>query len=225
MTGHISTLKLHQYRYNELPSDGRFEVEAHLASCARCAERLAVQQREREAFVAMPVPPAILGASAPRRASWLRWLLPAGGLVAVAAAVLLAVGVPMSGKNHVKGHGHGDLEALVESPQGPRALHPGETVHAGSVVQLSYDREGASHVWLAGRDGTGTVELYGEVPAGIDGLQPAPFSLTLDGAPGPQEFFAVRSDRALTEDEVKRAVQASVPPRGASVARLSLPKE
>ena len=84
---HISTPQLHGYRYGELAPDIRATVEAHLAACDRCAKRHAVQLREREAFVAMPVPPAILAAAAPPARPWwssaLRWLSPvAVGLAA-----------------------------------------------------------------------------------------------------------------------------------------------
>ncbi len=225
---HISTPQLHGYRYGELPPDVRASVESHLAACDRCAKRHALQLREREAFVAMPVPPAILAASAPPPRSWwantIRWLSPAAIGLAAAAAIALVVIRPGDDGIRSRGDGTAEIEAWIATEAGPRALRPDETVHAGSVLQLSYDPEGASHVWLAGRDGTGTVEVYGPVhPARPEGLQPAPFSLTLDDAAGPQEFFAVRSDRPLDADAVKAALAGDV--EGISVARLAIPKE
>ena len=61
---------------------------------------------------------------------------------------------------------------------------------------------------LAGQDGTGAIEVYGTVEtAGREGLVEAPFSLVLDGQPGPQAFFVLGHDEPLSEDAVRQHVE------------------
>ena len=92
------------------------------------------------------------------------------------------------------------LEVWVRSDAGPRALREGESVSAGDAVQLAFDARGARYVTLAGRDGTGTLEVYRTVEtAGRSGLTMAPFALELDDAPGPQTFLVLAHEAPLDE--------------------------
>jgi len=228
---HLSTLHLHQLRYGELPPDREPAARRHLADCPQCAGRLAVQERERRAFEVLPVPVALRPPAPKRSRGWLFGLI--GTLAAVAAAAALTIAAPgifgpeTDGPSvRVKGAASAGLEVWVERTDGTRPWRPGEVLRAGDRVQLVVAPEGAATITVGGRDGTGVVEVYGSYrPDDPRRPSPAPFSLTLDAAPGPQEFFAVRAAHALSDDEVKLAVSGDVPPRGVTVATIAIPKE
>ncbi len=202
---HLSTLTLHQLRYGELSPEEHRPVKAHLADCERCRARLQAQENNRAAFELAPVPEAIRAAAKPRRRGW-RW---AGLLVPALAAAAVALLAPTAGLDQLgsdasleagertKGlERSARLQVWLEERGEGRLLVPGATVSAGDRVQLKY-RAARGWVTLAGVDGRGEVEVYRalEVPAGADGWQTAPFSLTLDDAPGHQDFYAVFTER------------------------------
>lgn len=225
---HPSTLQLHQLRYGELSGEALGRVRSHLAGCDACAARLRAQEAERAAFVARPVPAALRQAAAPPRPAWWQWLAP----LLVAAAVVLCVralrDAPASGAAGPEApeiRFRGELPAVevwVKGDRGPRALGEDERLGPGSVVQLKYDPRGASAIAIAGRDGSGKVEVYTtEAPIGI-GLVTAPFALTLDATPGDQELFVVGSPQPLDEGLVRLAVTRGLP--GVRVGKVRLPR-
>lgn len=237
-TPHLSTLALHQLRYGELPEPARREARAHLDACALCRRRLAVQERAREAFVLQPIPSALDATLAgpvrqrsPNRGGATVWghrLLLSLGL---AAAVASFAAVPMARSSRAveafehgrtKG-GTGDLEIWIDR-DGPRALRDGDLLGAGDRLQVLYDPVGSPHVAIAGRDPTGEIQIWGHLRPERDGLQPAPFALTLDGTPGFQEIVVVRSPVELTPEEVRRAVLGRRVPARTTVERVLLPK-
>lgn len=228
MTPHLSTLTLHQLRYGELDEHALHAAREHLGACERCAARLTVQEQERAAFVVRPVPPAIreLAPELPRR-SWWADLFPFA--LAAAAAGVLFVAVPSlrtgdgPPQDTITFRGAlPDVEAWIDLGGGPRPLRDEDVLGAGDRIQLTYDPRGASYVAIAGRDGTGTVEVYTTTaPTGI-GLVRAPFALTLDEVPGVQELFVVGSDSPLDEPLVKAAVRSGV--SGAHVGRVAIRK-
>lgn len=245
MTPHLSTLTLHRFRLGELSSEAEVEAKQHLGACPTCEARIGVQHRQRLAFVQAPVPPAILAADSPPWWSRLRAQLWAVGLVPVAAAVLMMIGgVPeemagswseidagvvetpgLAGETREKGEA-GRLEAWLQTGKSSRLLEPGETLLAGARVQLKFHPAGRRFVTLAGRDGSGSVEVYGTLPVNEGGLQTAPFALTLDGSRGPQSFFAVWSDRRPDADQLVAELGRESPKLpGAEVARISFEKE
>lgn len=237
-TPHLSTLALHRLRYGELPEPERREARAHLDACAPCRRRLGVQERTREEFVLQPIPSELHATLAgpvrqrsPIRGGATAWvqraLLP---LVLVAAgAIFVAVPLARSSRavealeqGRAKG-GTGDLEIWIDR-DGPRALRDGDHLGAGDRLQVLYDPEGAPHVAIAGRDPTGEIQIWGHLRPEREGLQPAPFALTLDATPGFQEIVVVRSRVELTPDEVRRAVLGRRVPAGTAVERVLLPK-
>ena len=109
----------------------------------------------------------------------------------------------------------------MQRADGLRPLEVGDALSAGDRVQLWYDPRNADAVGFAGRDGTGAIEVYGVIHPTADGLQPAPFSLTLDGASGNQEFFVVPGAASLDDAAVRRAVLDLSP----DVRRMVIPKE
>jgi len=119
------------------------------------------------------------------------------------------------------------LEAWVQSGQSARPLYLGETVSAGTKVQLRYDPQGRRYVTLAGRDSDGVVDVYGTVPAGAGpGMVSAPFALTLDASRGEQTFFALCTDTRPTPGDVVAAVKHNpVRMDGAVVATVVVRKD
>ena len=244
---HLSTLTLHQLRYGELSGEQLRETKRHLQQCDRCSARLRYQEQERAAFALQPIPPAILQiasgetaratARETRPTGWRRWLselAPFATAAAAAAAVLLIVpssdpivgpapdpatfdGAGVTTKGQLP-----DVEAWVDSGTGLRLLRSDDVLGAGSRVQLGYDPHGASYIALAGRDGSGAVEIYTtDAPTGV-GLVRAPFALTLDDAPGVQELFVVGGDVPLDARLVTAAVTTGVP--GIRVAKIAIDK-
>lgn len=249
MNPHPSTLSLHQLRLGELEPGRAHLVRAHLATCSSCANRAAHQEGEHAALRAAPSPAWLdeLAAPAPepRRSAWEQikaaWgRLGVGGqgafvLVPAALALGLALGLPESpslppagpdptGLTRVKGAGAA-LEAWIETGQSARPLYNGERVGPGTRVQLRFNPGGHRFVSLAGRDGAGTVEVYGTLPVTRDGLMNAPFALTLDDSPGPQVFYAVLTDTRPDSAELLGSLRrdpARIP--GAEVASVVVPK-
>jgi hypothetical protein len=234
MTAHLSTLALHRLRYGEITGAEREEAATHLQGCTRCQARLAVQERERAAFVLEPVPESLRGSSFLRglRGRGLpRILLPVAA-VAVAAGAL-AVALPALRSTDPDAGTEGNrilyrgflpaIEVWVDEGDGPRPLLPDEALAEGDRVQLRYDAHGAAHVALAGRDSSGVVEIYTlSAPSGT-GLLTAPFALELDDSTGEQELFVVTSDGPLDENVVNDAL-AGTTFGGVTVSRIAFPK-
>jgi len=230
---HVSTLELHQLHLDELPTSRGEQVRAHLAACARCTERYEAVRSEADAFDdALPaalqglVDPPEPVATPAHWAIWLRRLAPAAAALAAAAVALFAL--PMlraDPASELTTRTRGELpqlEVWVAAPEGPRPLREGEALAAGDRVQLLYNARGAERVGLAGRDGTGEVEVYGVLTPPSPGLHPAPFGLALDDAPGPQVFFAVPGGPDLQADAVERTVREVPLPHGVQV--VTVPK-
>jgi len=225
---HISTLRLHQLRLGELAPAVASAVESHLATCELCAARLGHQRQERFAFQHEPIPAGLV----PAPSVWdrLRRWWGAAALVPALAAAGLVFALPSPADPTVettrtKG-AHAGFEAWVQTGGSVRPLYTGERVRPGTRLQLKYDPGDHAFVTLAGRDGTGAVEIYGTVPADGPGLATAPFALTLDAAPGSQAFYAVMTDRRPDPSALDQALRRD-PVRldGAEVRSVVLQKE
>jgi hypothetical protein len=228
---HLSTLRLHQLRLGELHGPARDAAEAHLDACSVCSARLGHQDATRQAFVARPVPAAITALDAPSWLDRLRSFRLGLLIVPLAAAALVTFSLPEDGirtKGEPAERAKGVvpvLEAWVRSGGSARPVYRGESMRAGTQIQLKYDAGAHRFVTIAGRDAKGTVEIYQTVPASA-GLTAAPFALTLDDAPGDQAFFAVLTDTRPDPDAVVEAL-SSDPVRmdAGEIASLVLRKE
>lgn len=232
-SNHLSTLVLHRIRYGEIEGEALAAAKRHLSSCDRCQSRMQAQERERATFVLQPVPEAIraIAVPAPRAPVIGTFRELSSMLVALAAGLALALAVPSL--RGPAGAVEGDtiafrgalpsIEAWVDRGTGPRPLHDGERLAAGDRVQISYDPHEAPFVALAGRDGSGLVEIYSDRAPTGSGLVRAPFALTLDGTPGEQELFVIGSPRALREQEIEAALSVGLP--GVRVDRIAIGKQ
>ncbi|MCO4743670.1 MAG: hypothetical protein KC912_02705 [Proteobacteria bacterium] len=223
MSGHLSTLKLHQLRYGELSSDLERDARVHIAECDRCRARLGAQEQQRRAFEASPVPESIQQLESnvirPRFPVW------GGAALAIAAAVLLMLRMAPAPTETIKG-GDGVMEAWIEDAEGAHALEVGELVHAGDRIQLKFKRPPLQQVALAGVDATGVTEVYGQWTAEQEPSrwQAAPFALRLDDTPGDVQMVLVFSKTTLSERQVVAAAEGQ-PGAGVHVRRVLLDKE
>ncbi len=241
MTQHISTLKLHQYRYGELDGEARDGVRVHLDACDTCRARLNVQESSRVEFELLAVPDAIKEAAGSGESGWRQWLrgrMPMLGVgLALAAASLFAVrlALPPNGAEQADPAPVAELvrtkgarpaiEVWIARGGAAVPVGEGDVLSTGTQVQLRYDARDAGWISLVGRDGSGELEIYGAIEAnGREGLQEAPFSLVLDDAPGPIEFIAIHSERPLTDDALRAGV-AGHGPVGVELHAVSFPKE
>ena len=227
MSRHLSTLDLHRLRYGELDPQTSQAARSHLETCGRCAERFRSQQAQRAAFTLEPVPAALLsptGRSPRSKILW--WAAPV--VMAVAGAMFFALPRPMDVSEHsdtrLKGSIAG-LEVVAERQDHNVILAPGSVVMPGDRIQMRFDPGPYPYASLAGRDGTGLIEVYGIIEVAPDGLQPAPFALELDDTPGDQEFFAIYTHEPPDPVWLMEALEGGSIPDGAVITSIRLRKE
>jgi len=206
-----NTLMLHQYALGELDEVEREQVRQAIEADPDVRRRYQAIQASEAGFAVQSLPPWLQEQGTARAPWWRRWLpvlAPGAGLVALAAAALLVVGLPGTAPTaSVDGLGgdeirvKGELPALevwVGTEAGPRPIRPGEALSEGTTVNLLFDARGHRFATLAGQDGTGAVEIYDTLEvSGQQGLVHAPFGLQLDDAPGPQAFFVLVHDEPM----------------------------
>ncbi|MFT5681467.1 MAG: hypothetical protein ACI8RZ_002373, partial [Myxococcota bacterium] len=140
--GHISTLTLHKLRYGELSPDEHAELKTHLSDCETCSGRLSAQENHRAAFELMPVPEAILEASAP--SLWKR--LTQGWLIAPLLVAAMALFVVSPGLfDEIRTKGSSDIKILVEDYG---ELEVGEAIRPGDRIQLRIPPGEWVEVWV-----------------------------------------------------------------------------
>ena len=232
---HLSTLTLHQLRYGELDADEERTARAHVATCERCAGILNAQENHRASFALEPVPEAIRELSQPKAAPWWRrlgaWTMPLAALAALLLLVPTALLDPITEEPEVvhepdaldKGGIH--LEAWLETTDGPRFLDEGALLAAGDRVQLKYASQGRPFASFGGVDEAGNTEVYGTFSTDGEGLQNAPFALTLDETPGRQRFFALFTWERPTEDTVRQSIRSGEAPEGGILRSISFRKD
>jgi hypothetical protein len=194
----------------------RSALGEHLDACGACKERLARMASEGEHFVRFVYPRTVdrvIEAGAPRRrgSRLLDWLIPAGGLAA-AAALLLVSPVPPSDHLGVKGASL-SLQAFVGGEGAARAVSDGERVPPASLLRFRVAAGTPCQLWLVSVDGQGQFSrLYppeGDRPAAVRGGTTLPGGVALDGATGPERLYAVCSPEPVPLDVVERASRAA----------------
>ncbi|HET8724835.1 MAG TPA: DUF4384 domain-containing protein [Anaeromyxobacteraceae bacterium] len=212
MSPHASELALEVH----LVDPQRSGLDEHLRACGACAERLARMAREGEHFVRFVYPRTVdrvceEGGRRRRVSRFLAWLLPASGLAA-AAALLLVSPVPPSDHLGVKGTAL-SLQAFVGGEGGARALSDGETVSPSALLRFRVAAGSPCQLWLVSVDGKGEVSRLfppeGDRPAAVRGGTTLPGGAALDGASGPERIFAVCSADPVPLGEIERASRAA----------------
>lgn len=206
-------IRVERYFLEEANADERKETDRHLQGCGRCQEHLDFLSRERHAYLAVrpftsfaakhlekqaPAPGFSFG---PLLGS--KWLPVLGGALAVVAlvAVIRFQGGGM-GEAPVEDVAYKGGEALSFHYSRDGKVQEGDVAaeyRAGDALQFSYDAGKKSHVALLSVDAGGKVSLYrdGSGPVSFAAkagkVEPFPFSLTLDAAPGHELFVALFS--------------------------------
>lgn len=200
-------------------------VGQHLATCPRCAARVAARDALDHRFHAhLKQPLWTRIRAAPPRQPWWR----AGGVavaVAVAAAVVVlrvSLPAPLPGPPEAAHDYRGAKGIPGLRLDGRRAgrvfAFDGSTpARPGDELQLTLPpgRPGLRYVLVGSVDGTGRFSPF--YPAALDGHsvslpaagQPLLPPIVLDAAPGPERLVIVRSDRPLSVGPVAARAQAA----------------
>lgn len=217
---HVSTLKLHQLRYNELPANEAQQLQAHIGDCDRCRGRLQALDNQRAAFEMEAVPDAIRALAAKQRQpsvwdrlqSAFRSPVLLGGL-AVAAAAAVTVNIDFGNRSK----GGESVEIIVE---GIDDWEPGDLIRAGDRIQIRVPGDDLEQVWLG--DGE---ELLAEFPmTPSNKWELVPISLLVDDVGEAEHIVVVLSNHPLTREEAEDAVDGR-DIGGVEVQELVLPKE
>ncbi len=173
------------------------ELAAHVAGCARCGERRAGFEHERQLAA------ALLRERPGRRAVTplhrRRWLWAAAPLMAAAALVLLWLPrLRQPPPEREKGGGAAlALDVVVRHADGRvEALAPGGRVRAGDMVRFLVSTARPGHLVVLGLDTAGKVSVYvadGDAARAIDRgqRQAMPGSIILDATPGAERLVAL----------------------------------
>lgn len=213
----VSTLTLHRYRNGELSPEEAAVVRAALEANPEDMNRLRAQQALRQEFQLRPVPPALK--APPARGLWARWSLPAFAMAAALSLVVLLPSSPPPGEmgseiTRAKGQDR-RIDVLVE---GHGLLDAGELLRPGDRVQLRLAAGPYVEAWVS--DGT---KVLGRFDTAADRPTLAPFSLTLDDAPG-DEHVVVLLARDHLEPAAVPALLGADSANGVERVSLRLPK-
>lgn len=220
---HISTIKLHQLRYNELDAPEAASIQEHLGSCERCRARYQAMRNERAAFEleAMPAAISALVEQQNRRPWWQRLLdglrhPGAVGALAVAAAVLIFVSVDFG--ERTKGlHEIAASEVVVE---GVGSLEEGDAINEGDLLQVRVPPGDWEQVWIG--DAEGLIASFPMAPS--KKWEFIPTAMEVDGEGSEEHIVIVLSNHPLTGDEAQAAADGE-DLGGVVVQELVLPKE
>lgn len=193
-------------------------VRPHLESCAACRLRLAHMEREGEDFRRYVHPRTVDRLLAPReppRSRWARMIatvVPAGGLAAAAALLLLA---PRPPADYLGAKGTAlSLRVFAGSAEGAREVADGERVPAAALLRFQVGSGQPCRLWLLSVDGRGEVSrlfpAQGHAPAAVTGGTILPGGVALDGLGGPERIYAVCSEEAVPLEQVERSIRGAI---------------
>ena len=193
----------------------------------RAALEATADEPSSEAEPAEPVEPNGVVSLNARRPKAMVW---GSALVAVAAGLVLAWGlrdaapvatedpatrismtqIPAPSSDGVRNKGAQRLIVFREGND--QALHAGDGVSAGDVLQLAYATAGERHGVIVSLDGAGVVTLHWPADAGNStelgsGVVRLDYAYELDDAPDFERFVFVASDQPLVVDDVMTAAQ------------------
>jgi hypothetical protein len=175
---------------------------------------------------------------APKRPAWLRWLVPAGALMAAAAALLLVFFhrkpservPPIDDDFSTKGD---DISLVIHTATdgGDSAkLANGDTITPGARLRFEVQGSKPGFIAVVGIDGSAATTIYypwgasEAAPLGTERL--LPHAIQIDATPGDEKFFAVFSTRPFSVDTVMPAITgAGTLPPGVSMSEVVLHKK
>jgi anti-sigma factor RsiW len=218
MSEHVSAFHLDALVLEALPPGERARVQAHLAGCARCSDRLSLRNDAGERFVAEVLPrtaPALL-ARRRRRARRPVWPL------FLVVPALAAAGLLMVARGRKAGVTDGDLtwkgappvRAFARRDARTFELSAGTPAAPGDAVRFVVGPTGAPWLLVASVDADGHAQVYfpfgGKRSGAVDpsARLALPDSVILDETPGPERVFVFASREPLDAGPVLRALEA-----------------
>lgn len=194
----------------------RSGLAPHLEACASCRGRLARMEAEGEDFRRFVFPATVEkvedALARPRRR--LPFLLaPIGGLVAIAAGLLVVFRPLAPAPDYVGAKGSGvGLAVYVGSDDGAKAVADGAAVPASAAIRFKLRPSPGCHAFVVSVDSAGAVSRL--FPAAGDAAPvaeagPLPGGAVLDGTPGPERIFAVCASEPLPWGTIERAARAA----------------
>lgn len=217
---HPKHFTLERLLADDLAINERNTVELHIESCDTCRAELDALTADEQAF-RVDVPYAAFRIEHEKRKEakktrpkWLRLWLPSLATAAAAAGMALIIAIPTSPIDdgiRIKGAGTALTFSVFEAGSLRQGI-VGETLEPGTRLQLSYDAGDNTHMAVVSIDAAGNTSRYfpevGDtlVPLPDGAIGRLPFSLTLDGAPGSERFFAVFAKHAASMQTLMRAV-------------------
>ena len=188
---------------------------AHVEACTTCRDRILRMQQEGEDFRRFVFPATVEhveDAAARARRRWFPLVLaPVGGLVAIAAALLVVVRTqdgPPPGYVGTMG-GPITLSVFAAGAEGVHALSDGEAVPAAAALRFKVKARDCA-LWLLSVDQAGAVTRLFPAEGGAAVPPPGgelPGGAVLDGLAGPERLYAVCSDQPLPWADVERAAR------------------
>jgi hypothetical protein len=188
---------------------------------------------------AAPAPPAV---RAPARR---RLALAAAPALAAAAAVLLWLRAPepaptagntgdtgtqpVISAERIKGRAH--MTVFVVRDGAARAAGPGEIVHPGDTLQITYTAGEPVHLAVLSRDGAGVGSVYFDDQGRAAALAPGqdvalPHSIVLDDTLGRESLYGLFCTRAVDLAPLRQSLEAATftAPAGCRVEELVIEK-
>jgi hypothetical protein len=241
--------ELMRHRFGELAHEDSVRIQGHIGECAFCQARLREIEAEDNAFRAAndagvasaQILERLEAREAPRTGilnrPWERlgaaslWTGRFRPLTAALVIVLCAVPATVL---WIKAHpekttrtkGGVALEMFVkDAVLGARPAPDGTTLKEGDQIQFRYRADGKRYVFVVSVTDQGVFSpLYPDRPSASIEVTPSGThvldgSVILDDAHGPERIIALFSDRPLTFDDVKAAIEANLR-KETSVTRL-----
>jgi hypothetical protein len=225
--------ELRRHRLGELTGADRERVSAHVAACETCRARLAALEAEQQSFLAKTdiatesarilerLEQREAAAEQSLAARIIAFIVDPRRRPAIALALVLLFIAPIAlivqpERRGNRTKGSVALEMFVNAPNGPRLASNGERLKEGDQIQFRYRAAGKRYVFVVSVAGQGALEpLYPDTPAksipiSPDGMHVLEGSVILDEVRGPERIFAFFSDRPLSFEEVKAALDAKL---------------
>jgi hypothetical protein len=208
--GCLSDFMFDRLTANDLAGDPAEQgVRAHLASCARCRNRLTEFEAVEAPLFGNIFAQAL--ETKPRRNST-RWTLPAMALAAAAALVVSARvrrNDELTATTRTKGVLSLDLVLRRPSGETTRPAQ-GDTVLPGDALRFEITPAHAGFVTVLGLDAAGVVSVYAPASESKIQLEPGartvlPGSIVADRTLGPERIVALLCTQARPVDELRRA--------------------
>ena len=241
--GHVSSLGIDRYLYEDLTAPQRAVTEAHLAGCDVCSARIA-EAREADAVTVLPPMPNMADPVDARIIPiWRRSSVGAAAMLALAASLIIVLwyqpptpDAPGPMVNHMVRKGEGfTMHVLVDDGAGGRVLTSGDSVRPGDRLGFQIHPERVGYVMIVGMDKSN--EPYRCFPQtdtaaapveATDEPYPLDEAIELDGVPGTERIVGILCpmpfDFNALSEKMRTTAPGTVPIAGCSTEEVVVVK-